>query len=149
MVKLLAFFIIVPAVELWLLLHLARVVGVTTSVILIIGTGLLGGALARHQGWNLLQKARKELEAGELPGKDLLEGAMVLLAGALLITPGILTDIAGFSFLAPRIRRSLVAGLERRFRKGRNTQNFGFFTNSPPYRPEPIDITPKKEEEEE
>ena len=76
MAKFLAFFIIVPALELWLLLYLARFVGVAGTVFLIIATGIVGGALARQQGWNLIQQARRELEAGRIPKAGFVLGTV-------------------------------------------------------------------------
>ncbi len=146
MAKFLAFFIIVPALELWLLLYLARFVGVAGTVFLIIATGIVGGALARQQGWNLIQQARRELEAGRIPKAGLLEAAIILVAGAFLLTPGILTDLAGFSFLVPRIRRRLAERLELRFRNSKSTQHGTLHNNSRYEEHETINITPTERE---
>lgn len=148
MAKFLAFFIIVPALELWLLLNLARFVGVAGTVFLIIATGIVGGALARQQGWNLIKQARRELEAGRVPKAGLLEAAIILVAGAFLLTPGILTDLAGFSFLVPRIRHRLAKRLELRFRDNKSPQNVTFHNNSRFEENETIDITPTERKEE-
>tara|TARA_Y100000588_G_scaffold127407_1_gene139634 strand:- start:896 stop:1342 length:447 start_codon:yes stop_codon:yes gene_type:complete len=148
MAKLLAFFVIVPALELWLLLYFARFVGIAGTIFLIIATGIVGGALARQQGWNLIRQARRELEAGRIPKAGLLEAAIILVAGAFLLTPGILTDLAGFFFLMPRIRRRLVERLELRLRNNKTRQNVMFHNNSRFEESETIDITPTKREEE-
>tara|TARA_Y100000590_G_scaffold158860_1_gene182271 strand:- start:1711 stop:2157 length:447 start_codon:yes stop_codon:yes gene_type:complete len=148
MAKLLAFFVIVPALELWLLLYFARFVGIAGTIFLIIATGIVGGALARQQGWNLIRQARRELEAGRIPKAGLLEAAIILVAGAFLLTPGILTDLAGFFFLMPRIRRRLVERLELRLRNNKTRQNVMFHNNSRFEESETIDITPTEREEE-
>ncbi len=102
--RLLLLFVLVPFVELVLLLWLADVTDWTYTVALIVITGVVGTFLARSQGFRVYQKIQRELSTGKLPGKALADGAMILFAGGLLLTPGILTDILGLSLLLPVCR---------------------------------------------
>lgn len=102
--KIILFFIIVPTTELTLLLRLSDVVGAKYTIGLIILTGIIGGYLARWQGVRTLFKLRDQMGKGQFPTEALADGGMILVAGALLLTPGILTDIFGFSLLAPFCR---------------------------------------------
>lgn len=98
-------FIVVPIVELTLLLLLGQV---TDSwlwpLALVIGTGICGAALSRWQGAGVYWRIQSELRAGKLPTTSLLDGFLILIAGLLLITPGILSDLLGISLLIPPIR---------------------------------------------
>jgi len=97
-------FLALPAVELVLLIEVGRRIGSLETVGLIILTGVIGASLTRSQGLGLLRRVRDDLEAGELPAGALLDGALILLAGALLITPGFITDATGFLLLTPAVR---------------------------------------------
>ncbi len=108
---LLLLFVVVPAVELALLIEVGGRIGAGNTLLLILATGFLGAALARSQGLRLLQRIQSETSAGRVPGRELMEGAMVLVAGAVLITPGFLTDILGVLCLLPPTRRLLMVGL--------------------------------------
>jgi len=96
MARLLLLFIVVPIVELGLLLKLGEWMGALPTLGLIIATGALGAYLARRQGLGVLRRAQAETEAGRLPAGELLEGLLILVAGAVLMTPGVLTDAFGF-----------------------------------------------------
>jgi UPF0716 protein FxsA len=115
--SLLLLFIVVPAVELMLLIEIGRHIGTLPTLGLIIFTGALGATLARHQGLAVLRQVRQETAAGRMPAAALLDGVLILLAGAVLMTPGILTDIFGFLCLIPACRRLLAGYLRRRFER--------------------------------
>jgi len=116
LLRLLLLFTLVPLVELVLLLILADKTSWQFTVALVLFTGVVGAALARHEGLRCLRRVRQKLAAGELPGDALLDGLMILLAGALLITPGVLTDLVGFALLLPPFRRVVKRRLARRLR---------------------------------
>lgn len=105
--RLLLLFIIVPAVELLLLIQMGRWIGTLPTVGLIVVTGIVGAYLARQQGLMVLRRIQREMQNGQMPGEALLDGAMVLVAGAVLMTPGILTDALGFLLLIPQSRKLL------------------------------------------
>ena len=115
-------FVVVPIVELVLLIQLGQVVGLWPTLALVVFTGVTGAALARAEGLRVFFSFQSELAKGRLPGQALLDGISVLVGGAFLLTPGILTDVAGFSLLLPVTRRWLQrrvrAGLERRIKEG-------------------------------
>ena len=103
--RLLLLFIAVPLVELYLLLKLAEWTSGTFTFALVILTGVVGATLARRQGWSVVSRLQRELDAGEMPAQTLVDALMIFVAGALLITPGVLTDGLGFSLLVPACRR--------------------------------------------
>ena len=115
--RLLILFIAVPVVELVLLIEIGQRVGTLATVGLIIGTGIVGASLARQQGISTLARLRNDLDAGQLPAEPIVDGVLILLAAAVLITPGVLTDLVGFLCLVPACRRRLKRFLKRRFER--------------------------------
>jgi UPF0716 protein FxsA len=98
-------FIVIPTVELTLLILFGNITGGPFwPVVLVLGTGFLGAALSRWQGAGVYWRIQSELRAGKLPTTSLLDGFLILVAGLLLITPGILSDLVGISLLIPPIR---------------------------------------------
>ena len=85
-----------------------------TTVALVIVTGILGASLARSQGVATLARFQTRMAAGELPHEDLLDGILILLAGAVLLTPGLITDTVGFLLLVPPVRRVICSQLVKR-----------------------------------
>ncbi len=120
--RLIFLFVAVPLVELAILLQVAQWIGLLPTVTMVVATGVAGAALARHQGLRAFLAVQGELGAGRLPGRSLLDGLSILVGGAFLLTPGILTDFAGFSLLVPPSRRWLqrlvLRRLERRLAEG-------------------------------
>ena len=112
---LLLLFIAVPVVELVLLIEIGERIGPLATIGLVIGTGIVGASLARQQGLNTLGRLRRDLNAGGLPAVPIVEGVLILVAAAVLITPGVLTDLFGFFCLIPALRRLLARSLMRRF----------------------------------
>jgi UPF0716 protein FxsA len=108
-------FTVVPLVELSLLLRVHEAIGLGATLALVLFTGTAGAALARWQGLRTLARLREALGQGQLPGQALFDGAAILFAGALLLTPGVLTDAFGFLLLVPPFRRLLAGGLRRWF----------------------------------
>lgn len=115
-------FLVLPAVELALLIQLGSRVGTMATLLLIVATGAVGAALARRQGLHVLRRIEREAAAGQMPALPLLHGVVLLFAAALLITPGILTDVVGFLLLMPVVRGAVVrlftGWLEARVRSG-------------------------------
>jgi UPF0716 protein FxsA len=106
-IKLLIIFTIVPVVELIVLLKVGAMIGTIQTIALIILTGMAGAYLARTQGLNLVYRIQSELNQGRLPTEELLDGAMILAGGILLLTPGFCTDLLGFTLLVPAPRAFL------------------------------------------
>lgn len=112
---LLLLFTVVPLVEFSLLVRIHDHIGLLWTILLVLGTGVLGAALAKRQGMRTLLKIRQQMAEGQMPGSALMDGMLILVAGALLITPGVMTDAFGFALLAPPIRALIKAGLKRYF----------------------------------
>jgi UPF0716 protein FxsA len=108
-------FLLVPLLEIYLLVQVGAVIGAMPTVLLVVGTALLGALLLRYQGIATVLRVRQSLARGELPAMALLEGAVLLVAGALLLTPGFFTDAIGFVCLVPRLRRGLIGVLLSRY----------------------------------
>jgi UPF0716 protein FxsA len=110
-------FVGVPLLELFILVKMGQVVGFWPTMGLVVVTGLAGAALARLEGLRTFWKIQGELIHGRLPGNALFDGMAILVGGALLLTPGILTDLLGFSFLLPPSRRLLLGAIRRRLKR--------------------------------
>ncbi|NIN22080.1 MAG: membrane protein FxsA [Candidatus Aminicenantes bacterium] len=104
-VRLLLLFTIVPVVELYILIKAGQAIGTMNTVALVILTGIVGASFAKSQGAQIISKIRTQLSQGQLPGRDLLQGAMILAGGILLVTPGFITDLVGLSLLFPLTRK--------------------------------------------
>lgn len=135
---LLLIFIVVPFVELALLLKLADLTSWWHTLLLVIVTGVLGTWLARSEGVRTYRKIQQSLSAGQMPTDSLLDAAMIFVAGALLLTPGILTDLLGFSLLVPFTRLLYRRWLVQRF-KARFTMQTTFGSSEPRQESEIID----------
>ena len=143
--KFLLLFVIVPAAELALLIQAGIYLGTWLTLALIVFTGIVGAYLARRQGLSVLTRAQKQMARGEVPAGSLADGVMILVAGALLMTPGILTDAFGFSLLVPGFRNLIKDTLLARFRKA--VEEMGFEADSGPVvdsRPESFEPDPPK-----
>lgn len=120
--KLLLLFVGVPIIDLILLISIGQWMGTLPTIVLILLTGVLGAYLVKLQGVQVLNQVRGEFRTGRLPTGALVDGAMVLVAGALLITPGILSDTLGLLCLIPATRRVIKnytwTRLERAVRNG-------------------------------
>lgn len=103
--RLLLLFILVPLVELILLMYLADLTHWWVAAGLVVVTGLVGTLLARSQGVKTYRRIHASISQGQIPTDALIDAAMILVAGALLLTPGMLTDAAGLSLLVPPCRR--------------------------------------------
>lgn len=114
MARLLALFILVPIAEFFILLEIGKRIGLLPTLALIVATGALGAYLARRQGLGVIRQFR-ERQAADIGLGDILDGVIILLAGAVLITPGILTDAFGFFCLVPAGRRLIKRFIKRRF----------------------------------
>ncbi len=97
-------FIVVPAIELWGLIAVGKVIGGWNTVALVILTGLVGAWLAKQQGMQVLRLLQFQLSRGQMPTEALIDGALILAGGVLLLTPGFFTDLFGLVFLIPYTR---------------------------------------------
>ena len=108
--------------ELYILIEAGRIIGLGATIGLVMLTGIAGAWLARSQGVEILRKIQVETARGQMPGITLIDGALVLVGGLLLLTPGFFTDVLGFSFLVPLTRdiwrRTLKFWLEKQMKQG-------------------------------
>ena len=105
---LLLLFFTVPLVEIYVLIEVGGVIGAPATIALVVLTAVIGAGLIRAQGLATMGRVREELERGELPAVGIIEAALLLVAGALLLTPGFVTDTLGFLILVPPLRRRAV-----------------------------------------
>lgn len=117
LVKLSTLFILVPLVDLLLLIELGRRIGAVPAVLLVVVTGFCGVVLARLQGFAVLLKMGERLRMGQLPGEELAGGMLVLAGALLLLSPGLLTDAAGFLLLLPGPRKAVMRYLLKKLRR--------------------------------
>ena len=110
-------FTLVPLVELYLLIWLGTYIGAADTIAIVIGTGLAGGLLAKSQGLAVLDRMRAELNQGRPPAESLFDGLLILIAGAMLITPGLLTDGLGLLLLIPWSRQAFKYWLKKKIQE--------------------------------
>lgn len=115
--RLMILFIAVPLIELALLIRVGQWLGVLATVLIVLVTGVAGAALARREGLRTLWRIQADLRAGRFPMGRLLDGVMILFAGGLLLTPGLLTDVVGLSMLVPASRAWLKRRVADRVRR--------------------------------
>ncbi len=123
-ILLLAAFIGVPIVEIAIFIEVGGVLGLWPTLGLVVLTAILGTWQLRAQGLATLMRAREQVERGALPARELFDGACLLVAGALLLTPGFVTDGAGFLLFFPPIRNILLGLLARHIQTRRQTRVF-------------------------
>lgn len=111
---LIALFIGLPIIELALLFELHGAVGFVPTVLIVLLTGIAGAALVRRQGLAILLNIQQEMARGNVPAPQMIDGVMVLVAGALLVTPGLITDVSGFLLLVPFVREQIRFWLKRK-----------------------------------
>ena len=113
--KLLFVFISVPLVEIVLFIEIGSRIGTWTTLLIVALTAVLGASMAHREGLKACWRIQKKLYSGCMPDEELLDGLLVLVAGALLLTPGFLTDAVGFLLLYPRSRQAVQRWLRYRF----------------------------------
>ena len=158
---LLLLFIVLPAAELMLLIEIGKRVGTVPTLALIVVTGILGASLARWQGMGVLRKITAQTQQGQLPAGHLVDGLMILLAGAVLLTPGVITDLVGFLCLIPITRRWIKAFVSHRMKRAIRRGSLKIYTAGDGPSPSPgfgpqrrtqdddgpvIDVTPHQDE---
>ncbi len=121
--KLFLAFTLIPLTELYLLIEVGRVIGGLETIALVVATGAAGAWLARRQGYSTMLAIRKRLNEGLMPGEELIDAFLILVAGVVLLTPGLLTDVVGITLLVPaargRLKRWLRRKIEQWMREGR------------------------------
>jgi UPF0716 protein FxsA len=132
MALLVVFFILLPIAELYVIIQVGQWIGLLPTLAILVLDGFVGAALARSQGQTAWERFNRALSDGRVPAKETADGAMIILGGALLLTPGFITDVFGFALLIPPTRALLRGGLSR---LARRRMSFGWTVASPPPRP--------------
>lgn len=127
--KLLLLFTIIPTIELIILVGIGQLIGFWPTVALIVVTGAIGAVLAKIAGLSIVSQIIGDLKLGILPGRKMVDGVLILIAGVMLITPGLLTDMTGLLLLLPTtrsfFRERIIKWLRRKLLKG--NIDFKFF----------------------
>jgi len=105
--RLLILFITIPILELSLFLRLGSRIGIPATVAIVILTAILGAWLTKIQGLKTMARYQRAIQSGKIPHGELIDGLLILIAGALLLTPGFLTDTVGFLLLVPPVRKKV------------------------------------------
>ena len=101
-------FLLIPLVEIYFLIQVGSIIGAIPTIALVIFTALLGAMLLRFQGLAILQRTRSAMAQGQVPAMEMFEGVLLVFSGALLLTPGFVTDAIGFLFLVPPFRKMVI-----------------------------------------
>jgi len=121
-------FVVLPVAEIYVLIQIGQVIGAWWTVLLLIADGILGSWLMKHQGTRAWRALREALDNRRMPARELADGALILVGGTLLLTPGFLSDIVGFfcvlPFTRPVARRALTGWLTRKFLDGPGSPGF-------------------------
>ncbi len=129
-VRLFLIFTSVSLLEIFVLVKVGSFLGAWLTVLLVIITALVGSALVRSQGLQLLQQLQRRIAEGEMPGVQLIEGVMLLVTGVLLVTPGFVTDFCGLLLLQPKIRVSIAELVLANLKLNPNVSMSGHYSQS-------------------
>lgn len=108
-------FLSVPLIELWMLIKVGGFIGAGWTIIVCLLTAAAGAALVRAQGLSTLMRIQRLSEAGETPAVEMFEAAALFVTGAMLLTPGFITDAIGFMLLVPPLRRAIILAILKRY----------------------------------
>jgi len=111
---LLLLFIAMPIIEMWLLISVGAEIGALATIGLVLATALIGAGLLRHQGLQTLWSVQRKLAEGQMPAREIFSGIILAVSGALLLTPGFVTDALGFAALVPGLRDQLAVLIMRK-----------------------------------
>jgi UPF0716 protein FxsA len=114
---LIALFVAVPIAELYVIIQVSHVIGVLDTIGLLLLVSIVGAWLVKREGIGVLRRAQARVNAGQVPGRELIDGILVLLAGALMLAPGFLTDCLGILLLLPPVRMAVRALVLRALEK--------------------------------
>ena len=114
--KLFLLFTIIPIIELTLLIKVGSYIGAINTILVVILTAAIGAYMVKMEGIGIMYRIQKNMQEGIFPGDELISGMMILVAGALLLTPGFFTDIIGFVMLVP-VSREFIKKIAKRYIK--------------------------------
>jgi len=126
--RLILIFIVVPLMEILLLIEIGSRIGTLNTISVIILTGILGGFMMRQQGFTILRNIQADLSQGRMPTGELINGALVLVGGIVLLTPGFFTDAVGFLLLIPPTRAFIRKKIQTLIRRKIDSGDIHIFT---------------------
>jgi UPF0716 protein FxsA len=126
-------FIVVPIVELYVIIQVGGAIGVLPTIALLIADSVLGAMLMRHQGRSAWRRFNAALSEGRIPHREVIDGALVIFGGALLLTPGFVTDILGIVLLLPPTRALVRGVIARRLLPRLVVSRVGGYGPAPPH----------------
>ena len=110
-------FLVVPFVELFVIIQVGQAIGALPTIAVLVLISVVGAWLVKREGLGVLRRAQARMRSGEVPGAELTDGVLILFAGALLLTPGFLTDVLGILLLLPPVRAGMRQGATRALRR--------------------------------
>ncbi|MGM0502495.1 MAG: FxsA family protein [Bacillota bacterium] len=125
--KLIFLFTIVPLIELWFLIRLSYSLGNITTVSIVACTGIIGAVVTKKQSLSVLKEINSSLAQGQIPADKLIDGLLILIGGVMLITPGVITDLCGFSCVLPWTRPKIKYFTKGKFKKLITSGQIHFF----------------------
>jgi UPF0716 protein FxsA len=115
-------FVFVPVIELSLLIKIGSLIGTLNTITIILLTALIGAYMVKMEGLGVLSRIQQNMQEGIFPAEELINGMMILVAGALLLTPGFFTDVIGFLMVIP-VSRNFIKRIARRYIEKRITSS--------------------------
>ena len=109
-------FIVVPVVELAIIVQASQAIGFLNTLLALLVMSVAGGWLVRREGVGVIRRVQRQMQLGRVPSRELVDGFLIMLAGALLLTPGFFTDALAIALLLPPVRAVIRPALIRRFR---------------------------------
>ena len=100
-------FLVVPFVELFVLIQVGQAIGALPTIGLLVVVSVVGAWLVKREGLGVVRRAQEQVQRGQVPAKELVDGVLILFAGALMLTPGFFTDVFGIALLIPPVRAAL------------------------------------------
>jgi len=123
-------FIALLILELWILFQLSNSIGFLETLLLVFGAGIIGAWIAKWQGLHAIFRVQNEMRQGVVPTRTIGDGALILVAGILLLLPGVISDILGIALLIPPIRKLVMVGIRHWFTNHVRVQTSGFWPAS-------------------
>lgn len=100
-------FLVVPFVELFVLIQVGQAIGALPTVALLVVVSVVGAWLVKREGLGVLRRAQEQIRRGDVPGRELVDGVLIVIAGVLMLTPGFFTDLVGIALLLPPVRAAV------------------------------------------
>ena len=118
-------FLAIPFVELFVILQVGRAIGALNTIAVLILVSVVGAWLVKREGLGVLRRAQERMSRGSVPGRELVDGVLILFAGALLLTPGFVTDAVAVLLLLPPVRAAVRGAATRQLRRRAEFRGFG------------------------